>query len=63
MIVLGVYWTPLVRWAAELKLLVTAGSDFHGATVQPGRHLGDRWLAADRFAALEQRAAALRASG
>lgn len=49
------------RWAAELKLLVTAGSDFHGATVQPDRHLGDRWLAADRFAALEQRAAAHRA--
>jgi predicted metal-dependent phosphoesterase TrpH len=44
------------RWAAELNLLVTAGSDYHGPTVQPGRKLGDRWLAADRFAALEERA-------
>jgi predicted metal-dependent phosphoesterase TrpH len=41
------------RWAAELHLLVTAGSDYHGPTVQPGRKLGDRWLSADRFAALE----------
>jgi predicted metal-dependent phosphoesterase TrpH len=43
------------RWAAELHLLVTAGSDYHGPTVQPGRKLGDRWLAPDRFAALEER--------
>ena len=44
------------KWAAELGMLVTAGSDYHGPTVQPGRKLGDRWLAADRFAALEARA-------
>jgi hypothetical protein len=41
-------------------MLVTAGSDYHGATVQPGRKLGDRSLAQDRFAALEARAATWR---
>jgi predicted metal-dependent phosphoesterase TrpH len=45
------------RWAAELQLLVTAGSDYHGPAVQPGRKLGDRTLSAERFAALEERAA------
>ena len=45
------------RWAAELGMLVTAGSDYHGPTVQPGRKLGDRWLSAEKFAALEGRAA------
>jgi len=44
------------RWAAELQLLVTAGSDYHGPAVQPGRKLGDRTLSAERFAELEQRA-------
>lgn len=44
------------KWAAELGMLVTAGSDYHGKSVQPGRKLGDRWLAPDRFAALEERA-------
>ena len=44
------------RWSTELKMLVTAGSDFHGPQVQPGRKLGDRSLTADRFAALEERA-------
>jgi predicted metal-dependent phosphoesterase TrpH len=44
------------RWAAELHMLVTAGSDYHGPSVQPERKLGDRWLAPDRFAALEERA-------
>ena len=43
-------------WAAELGMLVTAGSDYHGPSVQPGRKLGDRWLDPDRFAALEERA-------
>jgi len=43
------------RWAAELKLLVTAGSDYHGPAVQPDRKLGDRTLSAERFAALEER--------
>jgi predicted metal-dependent phosphoesterase TrpH len=44
------------RWSAELSLLITAGSDYHGPLVQPGRKLGDRSLASDRFAALEERA-------
>jgi predicted metal-dependent phosphoesterase TrpH len=44
------------RWARELHMLVTAGSDYHGPTVQPGRKLGDRSLAAEKFAALEERA-------
>jgi predicted metal-dependent phosphoesterase TrpH len=42
------------RWAKELGLLVTAGSDYHGPSVQPGRRLGDRWLQEERFAALEE---------
>jgi predicted metal-dependent phosphoesterase TrpH len=46
-----------VRWAAEHGLLVTAGSDYHGPAVQPDRKLGDRHLGAERFAALEERAA------
>jgi hypothetical protein len=45
-----------VRWAAELGLLVTAGSDYHGPAVQPDRKLGDRVLPPERFAALEERA-------
>ena len=45
------------RWASEFKLLVTAGSDYHGPTVQPGRKLGDRSLSADKFARLEEKAA------
>ena len=45
-----------VRWADGLGLLVTAGSDFHGASVQPERKLGDRTLSLERFAALEERA-------
>ena len=43
------------RWAADLGLLVTAGSDYHGPAVQPDRKLGDRTLSAERFAALEER--------
>jgi predicted metal-dependent phosphoesterase TrpH len=43
------------RWAAEFGMLVTAGSDYHGPAVQPGRKLGDRVLSAERFAALEER--------
>jgi len=45
-----------VRWADELGLVVTAGSDYHGPGVQPDRKLGDRTLSPERFAALEQRA-------
>jgi predicted metal-dependent phosphoesterase TrpH len=44
------------RWAKELGLLITAGSDYHGPGVQPGRKLGDRALSKARFAALEERA-------
>src|SRR5205823_5078856 len=44
------------RWASGLGLLVTAGSDYHGPAVQPGRKLADRTLSAERFAALEERA-------
>jgi predicted metal-dependent phosphoesterase TrpH len=46
------------RWGAELGMLVTAGSDYHGPSVQPDRKLGDRYLAEDRFLALEARATA-----
>ena len=45
-----------VRAAEELDLVVTAGSDYHGPSVQPDRKLADRTLPADRFAALEARA-------
>jgi hypothetical protein len=45
-----------VRWADELGMLVTAGSDYHGPGVQPDRKLGDRSLPRDRFDALEERA-------
>ncbi len=45
------------RWAGALGMLITGGSDFHGPRVQPDRKLGDRYLDADRFAALEARAA------
>lgn len=45
-----------VRAADDLGLVVTAGSDYHGPTVQPDRNLGDRTLPAERFAALEERA-------
>ena len=48
-----------IRWAEALGMLITAGSDFHGPAVQPGRKLGDRWLSTERFAALEERARAL----
>lgn len=47
-------------WAEALGLLITAGSDYHGPTVQPERRLGDRWLSKERFAALEARAGVIR---
>ncbi len=49
-----------VRAADELGLAVTAGSDYHGPTVQPDRKLADRTLPAARFAALEERASRYR---
>ena len=51
------------RWAAELGMLVTAGSDYHGPTVQPDRKLGDRTLSPEKFAALEARAVSPRPQG
>ena len=45
-----------LRWAEELGMVVTAGSDYHGPGVQADRHLGDRTLSPERFAALEDRA-------
>jgi 3',5'-nucleoside bisphosphate phosphatase len=48
-----------VRWADDLGLVLTAGSDYHGPGVQPDRKLGDRTLPPERFAALEQRANAM----
>ena len=43
-----------VRWAGELGLLVTAGSDYHGPSVQPGRKLADRTLPREHFDRLEE---------
>ena len=51
------------RWASGLGLLVTAGSDFHGPRMQPGRKLAARTLDAERFAALEERARGWAARG
>lgn len=45
------------RWGEDLGLLTTAGSDYHGPSVQPDRKLGDRFLQLERFQALEERAA------
>lgn len=47
----------LLEWAADLNLIPTAGSDFHGEKVAPGRDLGAASMAKDRFEALKQRAA------
>lgn len=41
------------RLAAELGLVPTAGSDYHGATVSPGRHLGAVTMAAADLDRLE----------
>jgi 3',5'-nucleoside bisphosphate phosphatase len=49
-----------VRWADALGLLCTAGSDFHGEAVAPGRHLGTVGMEPSIFAALEARAIARR---
>src|SRR3954468_13624815 len=48
----------LLGWARELDLVPTAGSDFHGAHVTPGRHLGTASMAPADFDALRRRAAA-----
>lgn len=41
------------RLAAELDLVPTAGSDFHGGTVSPGRQLGAVTMTAEALARLE----------
>ncbi len=42
-------------WAAQLDLIATSGSDFHGEKVAPDRHLGTASMAPERFTALEAR--------
>jgi predicted metal-dependent phosphoesterase TrpH len=44
-----------LRLAEEHGLVPTAGSDFHGATVSPDRHLGDVSMPEEDFARLEAR--------
>jgi 3',5'-nucleoside bisphosphate phosphatase len=45
----------LERLAAELGLVVTAGSDYHGEAVTPDRHLGQVTMGEEALAALEKR--------
>ncbi len=42
-------------WAAQLDLIPTSGSDFHGEKVAPDRHLGTASMSPELFAALENR--------
>jgi predicted metal-dependent phosphoesterase TrpH len=44
-----------LRIAHELDLVVTAGSDFHGEAVNPGRRIGEVSMAGDALARLEAR--------
>jgi predicted metal-dependent phosphoesterase TrpH len=44
----------LLRLAEELGMVPTAGSDFHGETVSPDRHLGDVTMPREDLARLEQ---------
>ncbi len=50
-----------LQWSKTYDLVPTAGSDFHGEIVAPNRHLGSVSMPPENFAALEARAAALRA--
>ncbi|HET8538865.1 MAG TPA: PHP domain-containing protein [Anaeromyxobacter sp.] len=43
----------LLRLAEELGMVPTAGSDFHGETISPGRHLGDVTMPEEDLARLE----------
>jgi predicted metal-dependent phosphoesterase TrpH len=43
----------LLRWAEELGMVPTAGSDYHGETISPDRHLGDVTMPAEDLARLE----------
>ncbi len=45
----------LLRLADELGLVATAGSDFHGETVSPDRHLGEVTMPGEDLARLEAR--------
>ncbi|GMU62407.1 MAG: phosphatase [Myxococcaceae bacterium] len=45
----------LARWADELDLVKTAGSDFHGPTVSPGRSFGTVTMSPAELARLEAR--------
>ena len=45
----------LLRLAEELGMVPTAGSDFHGETVSPDRHLGDVTMPAEDLERLEAR--------
>jgi hypothetical protein len=47
----------LAQWADELDLVKTAGSDFHGPTVAPGRSFGAVSMAAEELERLEARRA------
>lgn len=47
----------LLGWAKELDLIATAGSDFHGQQVAPGRRLGTASMSPADFDALRRRAA------
>jgi len=44
-----------LRLAEAFDLIATAGSDFHGEAVAPGRHLGDVSMDPELFERLEQR--------
>jgi predicted metal-dependent phosphoesterase TrpH len=44
-----------LRAAAELDLVPTAGSDYHGPTIAPDRHFGDVTMSEEEFARLESR--------
>jgi predicted metal-dependent phosphoesterase TrpH len=44
-----------LRIASELDLVPTAGSDFHGEAIAPGRRLGDATMTAEELARLESR--------
>lgn len=46
------------KWASELGLCSTAGSDFHGEKVAPDRYFGSVGMDPAQFAALERRARA-----
>ncbi len=45
----------LLRMATKLDLVPTAGSDYHGETVAPDRHLGDVTMTEEDLARLEAR--------